>query len=133
MGKDFDGGPLRRHCRRHRIEEITWLNPLHPQLPAKLPVMGLVSVDRSDGKEALLIFRGFREAISLSSRQVAFLGNRTRGASILQGGRRSLPNFLQPYCILLGLIEGRKPSRNLSNIQCKKIPGFKAGIPVFYG
>ena len=57
------------------------------------------------------IFRSSREAISLSSRPVAFLGNRTPGVSILQGERRSPPNFLQPYCIVLGLRHGPTAAR----------------------
>ena len=68
------------------------------------------------GKEPLIfraIFRGFREAILLSSRQVAFLGNRTRGAIILQGDRRSLPNFVQPCCIVLGVIARKRAPYNL--------------------
>ena len=28
----------------------------------------------------------------------------------MRWGRRSLPNFLQPYCIVLGLAEGKRPT-----------------------
>ena len=62
--------------------------------------------------------------------QMAFLGNRTRGVSILQGERRSLPNFLQPYCIVLGVVEGKRPTgkrkrpttHNLSSVLKKWAP-----------
>ena len=67
-------------------------------------------------------FPGFREAISLCSRQVAFLGNRTRGASILHGDRRSLPNFVQPYCIVLGVVEGKRACHTLSSVLKKWAP-----------
>ena len=40
----------------------------------------------------------------------------------MQGERRSLLNFLQPYCIVLGVVEGKRACHNLSSVLKKWAP-----------